>query len=55
MRFRGKSVLITGAGSGFGKQAAQRFAEEGARLTIGDIDEAGLAETAAGAGAAGAE
>ena len=29
-RFEGKNVLITGAGSGFGRRTAQRFAEEGA-------------------------
>lgn len=46
MRFEGKSVLITGAGSGFGQLAAERFAEEGARLTLQDISEGGLAATA---------
>ena len=29
-RFVGKNVFITGAGSGFGRRTAQRFAEEGA-------------------------
>lgn len=46
MRFRDKSVLITGAASGFGRLAAHRFAAEGARLTLSDIAESGLAETA---------
>jgi NAD(P)-dependent dehydrogenase (short-subunit alcohol dehydrogenase family) len=46
MRFRDLSVLITGAAGGFGRLAAQRFAEEGARLTLQDIAEGGLAETA---------
>lgn len=45
MRFKDKSVLITGAGSGFGRLAAQCFAVEGAKLTVQDINEAGLAET----------
>ncbi len=29
-RFEGKNVFITGAGSGFGRRTAERFAEEGA-------------------------
>jgi NAD(P)-dependent dehydrogenase (short-subunit alcohol dehydrogenase family) len=44
-RYEGKIVLITGAASGFGRRAAERFAAEGARLVLGDIQEAGLAET----------
>jgi NAD(P)-dependent dehydrogenase (short-subunit alcohol dehydrogenase family) len=43
-RFENQSVLITGAARGFGKRAAERFAAEGARLTLSDIDEAALAE-----------
>jgi NAD(P)-dependent dehydrogenase (short-subunit alcohol dehydrogenase family) len=46
MRFKDKSVVITGAAGGFGRLAAQRFAAEGAKLTLSDISEAGLAETA---------
>ena len=30
-RFEGKNIFVTGAGSGFGRRTAQRFAEEGAR------------------------
>ena len=45
-RFEGKTVLITGAGSGFGRLAAERFAAEGARLALADIDEDALADTA---------
>ena len=45
-RFAGKTVLITGAGSGFGRLAAERFAAEGARLALADIHEEGLADTA---------
>lgn len=48
----GRVAVVTGAGSGIGRQAAQTFAEAGARVVIGDIDEAGLAETAASIGAA---
>ncbi|WP_020498201.1 3-oxoacyl-ACP reductase [Sciscionella marina] len=38
-RFEGKSVVITGAASGIGLAAARRFAEEGATVVIGDLDE----------------
>ena len=48
-RLAGKRVVMTGAASGIGRASAQRFAAEGARVLASDIDEAGLAETAAGA------
>lgn len=35
-RFADRVVLITGAAGGFGREAARRFAEEGARLVLGD-------------------
>jgi meso-butanediol dehydrogenase/(S,S)-butanediol dehydrogenase/diacetyl reductase len=41
-RFSDKVILITGAASGIGEGAARRFAEEGATLVLGDIDEAAL-------------
>lgn len=47
MLFKGKRALITGAASGIGRATAIRFAAEGAQITIGDRNEAGLAETAA--------
>jgi NAD(P)-dependent dehydrogenase (short-subunit alcohol dehydrogenase family) len=46
VRFTGKQVLVTGAASGIGRATAIRFAAEGADVTIGDINRAGLAETA---------
>jgi len=36
----GYAVVITGAGSGMGAAAAHRFAREGARVVVSDIDEA---------------
>lgn len=47
MRFAGQAVLITGAAGGFGRRAAERFAAEGARLVISDIDAARLDAVAA--------
>ncbi|MBU6393022.1 MAG: SDR family oxidoreductase [Sphingomonadales bacterium] len=47
MLFEGKRALITGAASGIGRATAIRFAAEGAHVTIGDKNVAGLEETAA--------
>lgn len=47
-RFEQMTVLITGAAGGFGLAAAKRFAAEGARLVLSDIDAARLNEAAAG-------
>lgn len=41
----GKVALITGAGSGFGREMAKRFASVGANLVINDINIVGLEET----------
>jgi 3-oxoacyl-[acyl-carrier protein] reductase len=38
MRLQGKTALVTGAASGFGAGIARRFAEEGARVVVSDID-----------------
>ncbi|MCP3735760.1 SDR family oxidoreductase [Sphingomonas sp. RP10(2022)] len=49
-RFAGKVVLVTGAASGIGEGAARRFAAEGAKLVLGDLDAAGLKHLAADLG-----
>jgi len=49
-----RSVIVTGAGSGIGRATALRFAKAGARLTLNDIAQEPLEETAAAARAAGA-
>ena len=43
----GKTVIITGAGSGLGASAAKGYARAGARLALWDINTAGLATVAA--------
>lgn len=42
----GKSIVITGAGGGFGRLVAQKAAARGARVTCGDINLAAAQETA---------
>ncbi|MBV1686147.1 SDR family oxidoreductase [Novosphingobium sp. G106] len=51
----GKSVIITGAGSGFGKLTAEKLGAEGARLTCLDIDGNAAETTAAAIRAGGGE
>ncbi len=38
MRFKNKIVIVTGAGSGIGEKTAIKFANEGARVVIADIN-----------------
>lgn len=46
MRLKDRVTIITGAAHGIGKAYARRFAEEGARVVIADIDGAGGEATA---------
>src|SRR5260221_10341665 len=38
MRLRDKIAIVTGAGSGFGEGIAKRFAQEGAKVVLADIN-----------------
>lgn len=40
MRLRGKTAIVTGAGSGFGAGIARKFAAEGAKVMVADINTA---------------
>jgi NAD(P)-dependent dehydrogenase (short-subunit alcohol dehydrogenase family) len=45
-RLENKTALITGAGSGMGRLAAQLFAKQGAQIVACDLNEGALKETA---------
>jgi NAD(P)-dependent dehydrogenase (short-subunit alcohol dehydrogenase family) len=47
MRVEGRTAVITGAASGIGRGTAQALAKRGCNLAIADLNEEGLAETAA--------
>lgn len=50
---KGKTAVVTGGASGIGRALCLAFAAEGAHVVVADIDEAGMAETAAGVKKAG--
>ncbi|MBV8590904.1 MAG: L-iditol 2-dehydrogenase [Acetobacteraceae bacterium] len=46
MRLEGKVALITGAARGIGRAIAARYVQEGARVILADINEAGVRDAA---------
>lgn len=46
MNLSGKTVVVTGAGRGLGRKAAEMIAAKGGRLALADVDEEGIRETA---------
>jgi len=55
MRLADKVTIITGGGSGMGRVAAERFAAQGARVVVAEVDEAAGAATVEAVRAAGGE
>lgn len=49
-RFRGRRVLVTGAGGGIGAAAVRQFVAEGAHVTAVDVNAEGLSAVRAGLG-----
>lgn len=47
MRFQDRAVLVTGGGSGIGRQVCLAAAKEGARVAVGDLDPERAGATAA--------
>jgi NAD(P)-dependent dehydrogenase (short-subunit alcohol dehydrogenase family) len=50
MELAGKTTIVTGAASGIGRALAIRFAREGARVVVADLDRQGASAVAAEAG-----
>ena len=45
MKLEGKVAIVTGGGSGLGQASAHALAAAGARVVVGDVDDAGAAAT----------
>ena len=43
--FKGRVAVVTGAASGIGRGMADRFAEEGMRVVLADVEQAALEHT----------
>jgi NAD(P)-dependent dehydrogenase (short-subunit alcohol dehydrogenase family) len=54
-RFEGKTAIVTGAGSGIGREGAVRFAREGASVVAADVNESGGQEAVGTIAALGAD
>ena len=52
-RVQDQVAVVTGAANGIGRAIAERLAEEGARLALGDIDGPGLSQVGDAIAAAG--
>ena len=55
MRLHNKIAIVTGAGSGIGKAVALRFAEEGAKVVVDDVNDINGASTVAAINDAGGD
>jgi NAD(P)-dependent dehydrogenase (short-subunit alcohol dehydrogenase family) len=53
MKLAGKVVVITGSGGGIGEGCARRFAAEGAKVVVTDIDPAGVERVSSAIGSVG--
>ena len=51
MRLAGKTAIVTGAGSGFGRAIAEAFAREGAKVVVADVNGPAALATARSIGA----